>query len=76
MRAEATLMNDGDRAQVRQASMVIVVAMLLWVGMSSIGGSLGLPVRYAFLVDMLCLAALAWSLWVLYRVWRRRADRG
>ncbi len=66
---------EGDRRQIRQASVVIVVAMVLWMGTSFLGGELGLPVRYAFLVDMLCLAALAWALWVLFMVWRKGAGR-
>lgn len=64
-----------DRAQIRLAAGVIVVAMLLWMGASFLGGELGLPVRFAFLVDMLCLAALAWALWVLFNVWRKGAGR-
>ena len=63
------------RAQTRQASVVIVVAMLLWMGVSFLGGEMGLPVRYAFLVDMLCLAALGWALFVLFNVWRGRAGK-
>ncbi len=61
------------KARVRLASIVIVVAMLGWLGMNLLGAQLGLPGRYAILVDMLCLAALFWALWVLFRV--RRADR-
>ena len=65
--------SDSDRAQVRQACIVILVAMLTWFGFSALGAELDLPVRFAFLADMLCLAALAWALWVLFHVWRRGA---
>ena len=69
--------SDADRAQIRLASVVIVVAMVLWFGMSALGGELDLPARYAFLVDMLTLAALGWSMWVIFSVWRKgRADGG
>ena len=61
------------KAQVRQASIVIAVAMLAWMGLSFLGGQLGLPVRYAFLIDMACIAALVWALWVMIRVRRANA---
>lgn len=63
--------SDRDRAQIRQASVLIVVAIAAWLGASFLGGRIGLPPRYALLVDMLCLAALGWALWVLVSVWRR-----
>ena len=67
---------DQDRAKIRLAGAVIAFAMLLWMGLSFMGGELGLPPRYALLLDMLCLAALGWSLVTLFSVWRRRqADR-
>ena len=69
--------NDANRAQTRLASIVIVVSFLLWMALSFLGGELGLPVRFALLLDMLCLAALGWALVTLFLVWRRReTDRG
>ena len=68
--------SDADRAQIRLASMVIAVSMLLWFGASFLGGRLDLPARYAFLVDMLTLAALGWALWVIFSVWRKGPDGG
>ena len=65
--------SDRDRATVRLASIVIVVAMLLWFGLSLLGGALGLAPRFAFLLDMLCLAALGWALVNLFLVWRKGA---
>lgn len=67
---------ERDRAQTRLASIVIAAAMLLWVGLSLLGGELGLAPRFAILLDMLCLAALGWALVTLFLVWRRqRADK-
>ena len=62
------------KAQTRLASIVILCAMVAWMAGSWIGGRLGLPVRFAFLLDLACLAALAWSLVVLLRVWRARRE--
>ena len=67
--------SDKDKASIRLASIVIVVAMLLWMGLSFLGGELGIPVRYAFLIDMLCLAALGWALVTLFLVWRKGAGK-
>ncbi|MDF2232683.1 DUF5337 domain-containing protein [Albimonas sp. CAU 1670] len=68
---------EADRAQTRLASIVIAVAMLLWLALSFLGGELGLAPRFAILLDMLCLAALGWALVTLFLVWRRReTDRG
>ncbi|MEM6743457.1 MAG: DUF5337 family protein [Pseudomonadota bacterium] len=50
--------------------------MLAWMGLSVLGGRLGLPVRFAFLVDFACLAAFAWALFVLIDVWRRGDGKG
>ena len=67
---------ERDRAQTRLASIVIAAAMLRRVGLSLLGGELGLAPRFAILLDMLCLAALGWALVTLFLVWRRqRADK-
>ncbi|MEM0976907.1 MAG: DUF5337 family protein [Pseudomonadota bacterium] len=57
--------------QSRLAAIVMAVTVVLWVGVSILGGQLGWPVRFAFLFDFAALAAFAWSLIVLLRVWRR-----
>ncbi len=67
--------SDKDRATTKLASIVILVAMALWLGLSAAGGALGLPVRFAFLIDMLCLAALGWALINLFLVWRKGAGK-
>jgi hypothetical protein len=64
-----------ETAQVKQArlaAIVIFVTMILWMASQWIGGQLGLETRFAFLFDMIALAAFAWSLIVLIRVWRAR----
>ena len=35
---------------------------------------LGLPGRYAILIDLAVLAALLWSMIVTYQIWRKRRD--
>ncbi|MEM1266000.1 MAG: DUF5337 domain-containing protein [Pseudomonadota bacterium] len=60
--------------QARQAAIVIVAAFLLWMLASAVGGLLGVPVRYAFLIDLACLGALAWAMIVLFRIWLARRD--
>ncbi len=65
---------DVARAQARLAAIVIAATMVGWLGLSFAGGALGLPVRFAFLVDFAALGAFAFALIVLARVWR--AGRG
>lgn len=67
--------------QVRLAAIVMAVTMVLWVAGQYIGGQLGLPVRFVFLLDLAAIAALVWSLVVTYWVWKARrsgpgSDRG
>lgn len=68
--------SDSATRQVRWATIVIVGAFLAWMGASALGGALGLPVRFAFLIDLACMAALIWALVVLFRVWRSRRNDG
>ena len=68
--------SEAEKRQIRLAAGTIIVAFVTWVGANLLGREMDLPVRYAFLVDMLCLAALAWALWVLFGVWRRGAGKG
>ncbi|MEM8657077.1 MAG: DUF5337 domain-containing protein [Pseudomonadota bacterium] len=67
---------DPALSQVRLATIVIIVAFLAWMAASVVGGRVGLPVRYAFLIDMVCMAALIWALVVLFRVWQKRRNNG
>lgn len=73
-------MKELDKPQqgkaMQQASIVIICAMVLWMAGSALGGYLGLAPRFAFLLDLACLAAFAWALVVLLRVWRARQSNG
>ena len=66
--------SDQQKAQIRLASIVILVAMLGWMLVNFLGGKLGLPTRFAFLADFAAMAAFAWSLIVLFKVWRQRQE--
>ena len=68
---------DKDQGKTtRLAAIVIVASMVLWMLGSAMGGRLGLPPRFAFLLDLACIAAFAWALIVLIRVWRTRQSNG
>jgi len=49
---------------------VVVVTMPLWLLAGWLGGALGLPPSFAFLFDLVALAAFLWAIIVLLRVWR------
>jgi hypothetical protein len=56
--------------------LVIAGTMLIWLAANWAGPALGLPGRYAFLIDLLALAALFWAMVVTYQIWQaRRADK-
>lgn len=63
-----------QKNQTRLASIVIVVAMIGWMLVNFFGGKMGLPARFAFLADFAAMAAFAWSLIVLFKVWRQRQE--
>ncbi len=65
---------DRNRAQIRRAAQVIFGAMVLWMLGSWAGGALGIAPRFAFLLDMACLAALFWAFVVLIRAWMRMRE--
>ncbi len=70
-------MSDSDPKKVNQArlaAIVIFVTAVLWMGLQYIGGRLGLPDRYAFLLDFAALGAFAWALFALFNVWRNSSD--
>lgn len=51
---------------------MIFVTFPCWMGVTWLGGKLGLEVRYAILADLVALAAFFWALVVLFQVWRKR----
>ena len=65
---------DEQKAQTRLASIVILVAMLGWMLVNFLGGKFGLQPRFAFLADFAAMAAFAWALIVLFKVWRQRQE--
>ena len=46
--------------------------MLIWLAANWAGPALGLPGRYALLIDFAALAALFWAMVVTYQIWRAR----
>ncbi len=66
---------DMDRElgrQGRTVALVIALTMILWFVAQSAGGWLGLPGRYAFLVDLFALAGFLWALIVTWQIWHKR----
>ena len=60
--------------QGRMVAVVIASAMLFWVLAQWLGPQMGLPGRFAILIDLAVLAALLWSMIVTYQIWRKRQD--
>lgn len=58
--------------QGRLAALVIAGSMLLWIVAQALGPMLGMPGRFALLIDFAVLAALVWSMVVIYQIWRKR----
>ena len=68
---------DTDKMLARQArlvSIVIAVTMVGWMAGQWLGGRLGLPDRFVFLLDLLALAGFLWALIVTWQIWRRRRE--
>lgn len=53
-------------------ALVIAGTMLIWLAANWAGPALGLPGRYALLIDFAALAALFWALVVTYQIWQAR----
>lgn len=60
--------------QGRVVALVIAGSMLFWIVAQWLGPQLGLPGRYAILIDLAVMAALLWSMIVTYQIWRKRRD--
>lgn len=58
--------------QGRTVALVIAGSVLFWLAASWVGPRLGLPGKYAILIDLAVLAALFWSMVVTYQIWRKR----
>ncbi|MEN8709680.1 MAG: DUF5337 domain-containing protein [Paracoccaceae bacterium] len=69
--------SDASQKQGRVVALVIAGSMLFWLAAQVVGPLLGLPGRYALLIDLAVLAAFIWSLVVIYQIWRaQRRDEG
>ena len=75
-----TAMGEGDESdkalsrRARLVSIVIAATVLLWLAAQWIGGALGLPDRFVFLIDLFALAGFLWALIVTWQIWRKRRD--
>ena len=60
----------------RIVGLVIALTMVLWLAAQWIAPRIGLHPSFAFLFDLAALAALIWSLVVLYGLWQRQKRTG
>jgi hypothetical protein len=67
---------ENQQKQTRLASYVMLASVGVLMGGSWIGGQFGLPVRYAFLFDLIAMAGFAFAMITLFRVWRARQQDG
>jgi len=51
---------------------VIAGTMLIWLAAQWIGPAMGLPGRFAFLIDLAALATFIWAMINTYWIWRER----
>lgn len=69
--------SDKDIAIARQgriAALVVAGAMVVWLAAQWLGPVMGLPGRYALLIDFAAIAAFFWALVVSVQIWRARRD--
>ena len=62
----------GEIRQGRVVGLVIAVTMLIWILAQSVGSYLGLPGRYALLIDFLAMVAFLWAIISGILMWRSR----
>ena len=70
--------SDQDQKQARAGrvvSLVIAGTMVLWLAAQWLGPQLGLPGRYALLIDFAAIGALVWALVVTLQLLRKRQDK-
>tara|TARA_B100000925_G_scaffold11839_1_gene8314 strand:+ start:737 stop:967 length:231 start_codon:yes stop_codon:yes gene_type:complete len=63
---------SGEIRQARVVGLVIAVTMLIWILAQSLGSYLGLPGRYALLIDFLAMVAFLWAIISGLLMWRSR----
>ena len=65
-----------EAKQGRVVGLVIAISMVIWILAQSLGPYLGLPGRYAILIDFLALVAFLWAIISGMLMWRsRRTNR-
>ena len=62
----------GEIRQGRVVGFVIAATMLIWILAQSLGSYLGLPGRYALLIDFLAMVAFLWAIISGILMWRSR----
>ena len=61
-----------EAKQGRVVGFVIAISMVIWILAQSLGPYLGLPGRYAILIDFLALVAFVWAIISGMLMWRSR----
>ena len=62
----------GEIRRGRVVGLVIAAAMLIWILAQSLGSYLGLPGRYALLIDFLAMVVFLWAIISGLLMWRSR----
>jgi len=64
-----------EAKQGRVVGLVIAISMVIWILAQSLGPYLGLPGRYAILIDFLALVAFLWAIISGMLMWRSRPTK-
>ena len=64
-----------EAKQGRVVGLVIAISMVVWILAQALGPYLGLPGRYAILIDLLALVAFLWALISGMLMWRSRRTK-
>lgn len=59
-------------AKGRTVGLVIAGTIVLWLGAQALGRMMDWPPRFVFLFDFAALAALLWSIVLIFQMWRAR----
>ena len=64
-----------EAKQGRVVGLVIAISMVIWILAQSLGPYLGLPGRYAILIDFFALVAFLWAIISGMLMWRSRRTK-